>query len=53
MTSSPKTILSGKLAVDALNLMKDKRVSCMPVIKAGKVVGTIRLQDVIGMGIIG
>ncbi len=53
MTKTPVTISSGKLAADALKLMKDKNISCMPVVKGKKVLGTIRLQDIIGAGILG
>lgn len=53
MTKSPTTIESGKLAIEALNLLKIKNISCMPVVEAGTVIGTIRLQDIIGIGIVG
>lgn len=53
MTRTPVVIESGKLAVDALRLMKDKNISSMPVMKDGIAVGTIRLQDIIHVGIIG
>lgn len=53
MTKSPITIQQGELAIDALNLLKKKNVSCLPVLLGTKIVGTIRLQDIIGIGIIG
>lgn len=53
MTKKPQTIASEKLAVVAMNKMKEKNVSCLPVVDDGKVVGTIRLQDIIGVGIVG
>jgi len=53
MTKSPKTINSGELAVEALNIMKVKGVSCMPVINGNTVVGTIRIHDIINYGIVG
>lgn len=53
MTKKPHTIESKKMAVEALNLLKELNVSCMPVVDDGKPIGTIRLQDIIGAGIIG
>lgn len=51
MTKKPITIEIGKLAVDALNILKRKNISCMPVLSDDKVVGMIRLQDIINIGI--
>lgn len=53
MTTSPKTISSGKLAVEALKVMKERGVACMPVLSGQKLVGTIRIHDIIELGIIG
>ncbi len=53
MARNPITIELGKLAVEALHTMKSKNVSCMPVMVAENVVGTIRLHDIVGVGIIG
>lgn len=53
MTLNPITINSGRLAIDALNIMKEKNVSCLPVVNRQKAIGTIRIQDIIGIGIIG
>lgn len=53
MTKTPTTISVGKLAIDALNMLKKKNISCVPVLDDDKVVGTIRLQDIIGVGIVG
>lgn len=53
MTLTPHRIVAGKLAVDALNIMKKQNISCLPVLKNNKVVGIIRLQDIISVGIIG
>ena len=53
MTKTPVTLQSGKLAVEALNVMKQKKVSCLPVLSGEKVVGTLRLQDIINVGIVG
>lgn len=53
MSASPITIESGKLAFEALKIMKEKNISCLPVMKGDVLVGTIRLQDIIHAGIIG
>lgn len=53
MSKIPVTIESGKLAIDALRIMKEKNISAMPVVLNHKVMGTIRLQDIINVGIIG
>ena len=53
MTTHPVTINKDCLAVDALKLMKDKNVSCVLVVEDSKAVGTLRLQDIIGVGIVG
>lgn len=53
MTKTPIIIESGKLAIDALNIMKDRGVSCMPVISdKSHVIGTIRIHDIIRYGIV-
>lgn len=53
MTKSPVSISSEELAIKALRILNEKNISCMPVINKGKVVGTIRLQDIINRGIVG
>lgn len=53
MTRKPHTIESKRMAVEALGMLKERNVSCMPVVAGGKPIGTIRLQDIIGAGIIG
>lgn len=53
MTITPITVKRECLAVEALSIMKEKNISCVPVLNNKKVVGTIRLQDIIGVGIIG
>lgn len=53
MTKNPIVIQTGKLAVEALTILKEKNISCMPVLDKDRVVGTIRIQDIIGIGIIG
>ena len=53
MTKTPIVIESERMAVDALTILKKRNISCMPVLTDGKVVGTIRLQDIVGVGILG
>lgn len=54
MTFNPKTIVKGKLAVIALSMMREENISSLPVVnKNKKIEGTVRLQDIIGKGIIG
>lgn len=52
MTSSPKRVHSGVLAVDALVQMKDQNVNCLPVVKGDLLVGMITWQDIVGAGIV-
>lgn len=52
MTCDPITIKTGKLAYEALQILKYKNISCMPVISDKEVIGTIRLHDIIKVGII-
>lgn len=53
MTRNPITINSGKLAVEALNILKKQNISCIPVLKNNKLAGLIRIQDIINVGIVG
>lgn len=53
MTKSPITIAKNKLAIEALNLMKEKNVSSLPVLEDKRVIGTIKLQSIISIGIVG
>lgn len=53
MTVMPIVIEYGKLAVEALTRFKEKNLSCMPVVQGKKIIGMIRLQDIIGAGIVG
>jgi len=53
MTKTPVVIETGRMAVDALNILKKKNISCMPVLSEGVAIGTIKLQDIIGIGIVG
>lgn len=53
MSSKPFIICRDKLAIEALKIMKDINISCLVVCEEGKAIGTIRLQDIIGVGIVG
>lgn len=52
MSRSPITINNGKMAVEALYLMKEKNVSALPVVVGNKAVGTIMLRSIVDAGII-
>ena len=52
MISNPKTTTSDIMAIEALKIMNDKNISALPVVDGGKLVGTIRINDITGMGIV-
>ena len=52
MTRSPKTISAGRMAVEALNLMKKENISCLPVLDNRRAIGIIRMQEIVGAGIV-
>lgn len=52
MTRHPKTIETGKMAVEALRMMKDLRIDELPVVdKKGRPIGMLDVQDLIRNGI--
>lgn len=51
MSRDPVTIESGSLAVDAVGIFKKTSLGYMPVVDGKKIIGTIRLQDIICVGI--
>ena len=54
MSRKPSSINYDNLAVEALVIMKNRNISSMPVLSDdNKVVGVIRLHDIIGIGIVG
>ncbi len=54
MSKHPFTIRENRLAVEALNLLKKRNISYMPVLDAERrVVGTIRMKDIVNIGIVG
>lgn len=52
MTCNPKTIQMKQMAIEALQMMKEKNISALPVLDGNRVVGTIRLQSIIQAGIV-
>ena len=52
MIRTPVVISSDIMAVEALKLMNDKGISALPVMDDGKLVGTIRINDITGIGIV-
>lgn len=52
MVGNPKTTTSDIMAIEALKIMNDKNISALPVVDGGKLVGTIRINDITGMGIV-
>ena len=53
MSVHPATITEDRLAVEALRVLKERNISCLIVTEGDRAVGTIRLQDIIGVGIVG
>ncbi len=53
MSANPSIINPDSLAIDALRIMKEKNISCLIAAKDNKSEGIIRLQDIVGMGIVG
>lgn len=53
MTKTPVVVDGGALAVQALDIMRKKNITALPVLSDGVVVGTVRLQDIIKVGIVG
>lgn len=53
MTKTPMLIKQDSMAVEALQILKEKNISCAPVIdEEQKIVGTIRLQAILNKGIV-
>ncbi|MBR0341458.1 MAG: KpsF/GutQ family sugar-phosphate isomerase [Oscillospiraceae bacterium] len=53
MSQNPHVVNPDTLAVEALKIMKEKNVSSLLVKDNNIAVGTIRIQDIIGVGIVG
>lgn len=53
MTREPITVPKGMMAIDALRLMRERNVSCLPVVEGdGTLAGTVLLQSIIDAGIV-
>ncbi|HEU4575346.1 MAG TPA: KpsF/GutQ family sugar-phosphate isomerase [Chitinophagaceae bacterium] len=52
MTTNPKTIQAGQLAVDALDLMRKHEITQLVVVNHGKYLGMIHLHDLVKEGLI-
>ncbi len=53
MTRSPITILKDKLAAEALNIMKEKKIDELPVLdKQRRLVGLLDVQDLLKVGLV-
>ncbi len=51
LVRTPIFVDTDMLAVDALKLMKDNNISALPIIDGNKLVGTVRVNDILGEGI--
>lgn len=51
VVKEPYSITSDLLAVDALKIMKNQNISALPIIQNGKLIGTVRVNDILGAGI--
>lgn len=52
MTANPKSIDEQELVVNALEMMRQNKITQLPVLKEGKYVGIIHMHDIIREGII-
>lgn len=52
MTADPRFIKEDELVVNALELMRENKITQLPVLKNGKYVGMIHMHDIIKEGII-
>ncbi|MDT8393818.1 MAG: KpsF/GutQ family sugar-phosphate isomerase [Bacteroidales bacterium] len=52
MTAAPRTIDEDELVVNALELMRENKITQLPVMKEGAYVGVIHMHDIIKEGII-
>lgn len=51
MAKTPIFIDSDMLAVDALKMMKERNISALPIVRDKTLVGTVRVNDILGVGI--
>lgn len=47
MTTKPITIAPDALAVDAVHLMETKRITALPVVRDGKVLGVVNMHHLL------
>ena len=52
MTADPKSIDENELVVNALELMRQNKITQLPVVKEGKYMGIVHMHDIIKEGII-
>ena len=52
MSVNPIKVPSDMLAIEALKLMNDKNISALPVVDDGRLVGTVRINDITNIGIV-
>lgn len=52
MSKNPVVVETETLAVKALSIMKNKGISCLAVVKNGRPIGGIKMQDIISAGIV-
>lgn len=54
MVNQPKSLTADKLAVEALNLMEDNKITMLPIVdKENKPVGMLHMHDLINAGVVG
>ena len=53
MSKSPYIVSKDMLAVEALKILKERKISCLLVAEGKQALGTVRLQNIIGIGIVG
>jgi arabinose-5-phosphate isomerase len=52
MTSGPRTIDENELVVNALELMRQNKITQLPVLKNGIFAGIVHMHDIVKEGII-
>ena len=52
MTPAPKTIEPGALAVAAVNLMQEKRITALPVVADDKLIGVVTMHAMLNAGVV-
>jgi arabinose-5-phosphate isomerase len=51
MVKTPTYIDSDLHAIEALKIMKNRNISALPIVRDGQLVGTVRVNDIVGVGI--